>query len=166
MAFKTSKGKEALFTEINITPLTDIFLVLLIIMMVVAPTFQSVDNNIKVPEINSGLSVEQEKATVSVTKEGLMFVNGKNITEDQLLAELEALKPTLEKKQVVVKADKSAKSKDIMKIMQAAQAADYEKLIVAGEPLSKKEQTELKHQQPAVPDDEYRGGIGEIPSEE
>ena len=46
MGMKTGKGKNAMFTEINITPLTDIFLVLLIIMMVVAPTFQSVDNSI------------------------------------------------------------------------------------------------------------------------
>lgn len=164
MAFKTSKGKEALFTEINITPLTDIFLVLLIIMMVIAPTFQSVDNNIKVPEINSGLSVEQKDAVVSVTKDGSLFVNGKKITEDQLVPELLALKPTLEKKEVVVKADESAKSKEIMKIMQAAQSADFEKLIVAGEPLSKKEQKTLEKQ--AKKDENSRMPVGEIPSEE
>ena len=93
MAFKTSKGKEALFTEINITPLTDIFLVLLIIMMVIAPTFQSIDNNIKVPEINSGLSVEEKDAVVSLTKDGSLFVNGKKISEEQLVPELLALKP-------------------------------------------------------------------------
>ena len=56
MAIK--KGKNAMFTEINITPLTDIFLVLLIIMMVVAPTFQSMDNDINIPEINSGISID------------------------------------------------------------------------------------------------------------
>ena len=159
MAFKTSKGKEALFTEINITPLTDIFLVLLIIMMVIAPTFQSVDNNIKVPEINSGLSVEAKDAVVAVTKDGSMFVNGKKITEEQLVPELLALEPTLEKKEVVVKADESAKSKEIMKIMQAAQSAEFEKLIVAGEPLSKKEQKKLEK-------DSTRRNTGEIPSEE
>ena len=53
MGIKT--GKKALFTEINITPLTDIFLVLLIIMMVVAPTFQSVDNTITIPAIKNGI---------------------------------------------------------------------------------------------------------------
>lgn len=164
MAFKTSKGKEALFTEINITPLTDIFLVLLIIMMVIAPTFQSVDNDIKVPEINSGLSVEQKDAVVSVTKDGSLFVNGKKITEEQLVPELLALKPTLEKKEVVVKADKSAKSKEIMKIMQAAQSADFEKLIVAGEPLTKKEQRTLEEQ--SLQDQHNRKTVGEIPSEE
>ena len=48
MAFNNKKKKQQLFTEINITPLTDIFLVLLIIMMVVAPSFQSMDNAVDV----------------------------------------------------------------------------------------------------------------------
>ncbi len=144
MAMKTNKGKEALFTEINITPLTDIFLVLLIIMMVVAPTFQSNDNAINIPEINSGVAIEQKNATVSVSKEGNLYVNGKPITEEQLTDELIALKSTLEKPEVVVKADEQVKSSEIMKIMNAAQDAEYKKLIVAGEPLSKKEQKELE----------------------
>jgi len=146
MGMKSSKGKDALFTEINITPLTDIFLVLLIIMMVVAPTFQSNDNSITVPEINSGISIEQKNATVSVTKEGLMYINGKKINPDSLTSELLALKPSLEKKEVVVKADEKAKSSEIMKIMNAAKEAEFTKLIVAGEPLSKKDQKELGNQ--------------------
>lgn len=141
---KTNKGKEALFTEINITPLTDIFLVLLIIMMVVAPTFQSNDTSITVPEINSGISIEQRNATVAVTKEGKLYLNGNPTTEEKLTEELVALKPSLEKPELVVKADERVKSAKIMEIMNAAQSAEYKKLIVAGEPLSKKEQKELK----------------------
>ena len=141
---KNSKGKEALFTEINITPLTDIFLVLLIIMMVVAPTFQSNDSSITVPEINSGVSIEQKNATVSVTKDGKMYLNGTAVTEDSLTNELTNLKPQLEKAELVVKADEKVKSAKIMEIMNAAQDAEYKKLIVAGEPLSKKEQKELE----------------------
>ncbi len=144
MAMKTNKGKEALFTEINITPLTDIFLVLLIIMMVVAPTFQSNDSSITIPEINSGVAIEQKNATVSVTKEGLLYLNGDPVTEENLTDKLIALKETLEKPEVVVKADERVKSAEIMKIMNAAQDAEYKKLIVAGEPLSKKEQKDLK----------------------
>lgn len=145
MSIKTSKGKDALFTEINITPLTDIFLVLLIIMMVVAPTFQSNDNKISVPEINSGVSIEQQNATVSVTKEGLMYINGKEINSDQLTNELLAIKDSLEKKEVVVKADEKTKSSEIMKIMDSAKEAEYKKLTLAGEPLSKKEQKKLEN---------------------
>ena len=84
----TTKKKQKLFTEINITPLTDIFLVLLIIMMVIAPSFQSMDNAIDIPEINSGISIEQKNATVSITKEGLMFINGKQISPETLTSEL------------------------------------------------------------------------------
>ena len=143
MAFSSNK-KGKLFTEINITPLTDIFLVLLIIMMVIAPSFQSMDNNISVPEINSGISVEQKNATISITKEGSYYINGKSIQPETLVAELEQLKPTLEKKEVVVKADEKVKSSVIMTIMDAAQDAHYKKLIVAGEPLNKKDQKKLE----------------------
>ncbi len=174
MAFKTSKGKDALFTEINITPLTDIFLVLLIIMMVIAPTFSSNDSSIKMPEINSGLTVEQKNATISVTKEGDFFINGTKTSEDDIYNQLVALKPKIEKKEILVKADASVKSKEIMKIMKAAQEADYEKLVVAGEPLSKKEQKKLQKQekiktkeiQQSEQQDTYRRTVGEIPSEE
>ena len=142
MAIKS--GKKALFTEINITPLTDIFLVLLIIMMVVAPTFQSVDNSISIPEVNSGTAIEQGKITVSVTKDGTVFVEGKKTTVENLTSDLEQLKGDNENPEVVVKADEKVKSSIILEIMDAAQDAHYKKLIVAGEPLNKKEQKELE----------------------
>ena len=144
MAIKT--GKNALFTEINITPLTDIFLVLLIIMMVVAPTFQDNDTSITMPEINSGLAIEQKNATISVNKEGQLYLNGTAIRKDQLVQALIDLKYEIEVPEVVVKADAAVKSSEIMNIMNSAQEAEYKKLIVAGEPLSKKEQKELKKQ--------------------
>ena len=150
MAIRTTKKNEkrSTFNEINITPLTDIFLVLLIIMMVIAPSFQSMDNNIKMPEINSGLSVEEKNATVSLTKEGEFFLNGERVdneaTLEEKLIQLTSNASDEDKKEVVVKADEHAKSSEIMKIMRAAQAAGFEKLVVAGEPLSKKEQEKLK----------------------
>lgn len=137
-------GKKALFTDINITPLTDIFLVLLIIMMVVAPTFQTMDNSISIPEVNSGTSIEQGKVTVSVTKDGTIYVDGNKSSISMLQGELERLKTDEENAEVVVKADEKVKSSIILEIMDAAQDAHYKKLIVAGEPLNKKEQRELE----------------------
>lgn len=142
MGIKT--GKKALFTEINITPLTDIFLVLLIIMMVVAPTFQSVDNSISIPEVNSGNAIEQGKVIVSVTKDGTIYVDSKKSSESFLVSDLEAVRGDSENPELVVKADEKVKSSVIMTIMDAAQDAKYKKLIVAGEPLSKKEQKNLE----------------------
>ena len=140
----SSGKKNTMFTEINITPLTDIFLVLLIIMMVVAPTFQSMDNAITMPEINSGVAIEQQNATVSVTRDGSIYLNGERVQNENLTDALAGLKPSLEKQEVVVKADEKTKSSVILEIMNAAQAAEYKKLIVAGEPLNKKDQKKLQ----------------------
>ena len=144
MAFSSSDENKKLFTEINITPLTDIFLVLLIIMMVIAPSFQTIDTDINIPEINSGTAVEQKNAEISVTKQGHYYINGRPISSDNLVKELNDLKPSLEKPEVVVKADTETKSSEIQKIMKAAQEAEYAKLVLAGEPLTKKEQKKLE----------------------
>ncbi len=154
MAF-SNKKKQKLFTEINITPLTDIFLVLLIIMMVVAPSFQSMDNAVDVPEVNNGINIEDTKVTVSVLQDGSMYVNGEPTTTSALTDKLLAAKTDPEKAEVVVKADKNIKSAKIMTIMNAAQDAEYKKLVVAGEPLNKKEQQEIEQKagQVTVPED-------------
>jgi biopolymer transport protein ExbD/biopolymer transport protein TolR len=143
MAF-SNKKKEKLFTEINITPLTDIFLVLLIIMMVVAPSFKSMDNAVEVPEINNGINIDNEKTTVAITRDGTMYVNGDAVKASQLTDKLIAMKGDAQAPEVIVKADKAVKSSVIMSVMDAAQNAEYKKLVVAGEPLNKKEQKELK----------------------
>lgn len=139
-----STNNKKIFNEINITPLTDIFLVLLIIMMVLAPTFSSIDQNITVPEVNSGMNVENKQVIVSVTKDGMLFVNETQVTGEKLEAELAALLETSPDKSLVVRADEQTKSSKIMEIMKAAQVSGYEKLTVAGEPLNKKQQKELK----------------------
>ena len=152
MAFSTNK-KDKIFSEINITPLTDIFLVLLIIMMVVAPTFNSMDNAVDVPEVNNGINIEETKVTVSITKDGSIYVNGESVSATQLTNKLIAVKGDMEKPELVVKADKTIKSATIMDVMNAAQNAEYKKLVVAGEPLNKKEQRELEKQNVNVPED-------------
>ena len=137
-------GKNETFNEINITPLTDIFLVLLIIMMVIAPMFQNIDQNIEIPEINSGLNVEENNIVVSITKDGEFFINKTPATKETLAQELKALKDKTHEKSLVLRADKSTKNKDVITVIQAAQAAGLEKLTIAGEPLSKREQRSLR----------------------
>lgn len=140
MAFNNKKGQ--IFNEINITPLTDIFLVLLIIMMVMAPMFQSVDKNIEIPEINSGVAVEEDSqnVTLSISKDGHYYINSKEINPQNLTNELSAMVNKVEEKKIIVRADTNVKSKKIIEVVQAAQNTGFEKLVVAGEPLSKKEQ--------------------------
>ena len=64
------------FNEINITPLTDIFLVLLIIMMVIAPLLDEQGLNLTVPENVAAEKVKESKIlTVLVDEQGQYFIN-------------------------------------------------------------------------------------------
>jgi biopolymer transport protein ExbD/biopolymer transport protein TolR len=151
MAFSNKKGE--IFNDINITPLTDIFLVLLIIMMFMAPMFQSVDKNIEIPEINSGVAVEEDSQNVvlSISKDGHYYINSKEINPQNLTNELTAIVGNIEEKKIIVKADTNVKSKEIIEVVRAAQDSGFEKLVVAGEPLSKKAQKQLEQVQNTHP---------------
>lgn len=129
------QGHGSIFTEINITPLTDIFLVLLIMMMVIAPTFNSSQKDIKAPKIHEGKAIEDSELTVEVLKDGQFFIDGKDVT-NSLAAALQDKLPKLTSKHVVIKADEKTPSSTVMKVFEAASSTGYQKLTIAGEPLS------------------------------
>ena len=78
------------FSDINITPLTDIFLVLLIIMMVVAPLLDQQGLNLSVPQYveESTANKDSKILTVGVTIDNNYIVNGKVISFENLNSEL------------------------------------------------------------------------------
>ncbi len=80
------------FNEINITPLTDIFLVLLIIMMVVAPMMRQQQADIQPPDLISGQPVDQDKLTVEITGQGQFFVDGEATPAEGLTTVLQQKK--------------------------------------------------------------------------
>lgn len=73
------------FNEINITPLTDIFLVLLIIMMVIAPLLDQQGLNLAVPDaVDQSQAKESKTITVQVTSEDKYVVGGEAVSPDDL----------------------------------------------------------------------------------
>lgn len=80
----TSQSARRVINEINITPLTDIFLVLLIIMMVVAPMMRQLRGDITPPDVQAGSPVDQDKITVEVTTSGEYFIDGESVTAQSL----------------------------------------------------------------------------------
>ncbi len=74
------------FNEINITPLTDIFLVLLIIMMVIAPLLDQQGLNLAVPNNVEVQDVKQDNKLVSVTvsDDDRYYIDEQEITSEQL----------------------------------------------------------------------------------
>lgn len=136
MSISTGSGGRKIrsFNEINITPLTDIFLVLLIMMMVLAPMFQQNDRKITVPKIISGAPMEEQAITVEVSKEGQLKLDGKVLSDSQLVPALKQYVTNNPKLGIVVRADKEAKGDPVMKVFDAASIAGFQKLTVAGEP--------------------------------
>ncbi len=74
------------FNEINITPLTDIFLVLLIIMMVIAPLLDQQGISLSVPENVEQSKVDKEAKILSVmvTKNNKYYINNEEVSVDRL----------------------------------------------------------------------------------
>lgn len=73
------------FNEINITPLTDIFLVLLIIMMVIAPLLDQQGLNLTVPDMVEQSNVKENKTmTIAVTNDDKYIFDGQEIANTDL----------------------------------------------------------------------------------
>jgi len=80
----SSRERES-FNEINITPLTDIFLVLLIIMMVIAPLLDQQGLNLTVPDMVEQSQVKESKTiTFSVTNDDKYMLDGQEISAAEL----------------------------------------------------------------------------------
>lgn len=82
------------FNEINITPLTDIFLVLLIIMMVIAPLLDQQGLNLTVPEMVNQEQMKNDNTkilTVFVSAEDKYFVNNEEVNADDLEKTLKSM---------------------------------------------------------------------------
>ena len=135
-------GSGEVFTEINVTPLTDVFLVLLVIMILIAPLIDKSDLKIKPPETHNAKKDDESKAIfIDIDKEGAIAINGKFVEEkgqDAALAdELEKRIKDLQKRAgrddlpVTVNADGDAKQNDVVAVMSAAAAAGIKRMRVA-----------------------------------
>ena len=93
MAIRTTAkdGKRSTFNEINITPLTDIFLVLLIIMMVIAPMLDQQGLNLAIPdyvEKTDDTPKENKILTVTVTEDNKYIIDDAEVPEKLLASTL------------------------------------------------------------------------------
>lgn len=120
------------FTDINITPLTDIFLVLLIIMMVVAPMLDSKGLKMMVPSVSSSKSVEQDPKVMV-----LQITESKGANFEDKPVDMETLQQVMfmvkEKYPdgLLIKAAPNAAHGQVVKAMDAARAAGITKIAVS-----------------------------------
>lgn len=133
---KTSAYKHRqIIADINITPLTDIFLVLLTIMIVVAPFVRQMRPGLHLPEIAAGAQLEKEQVTMDVTREGKFFLGDVEVPADRLALVLRDRGATKLVKKLVVQADRDTKSGAVLQVFRAAEEAQYNEMTVVGEAL-------------------------------
>jgi len=115
--------------DINITPLVDVCLVLLIIFMVVTPMLQKgIDVTLPETAKPDKMPENQKQLTVSIKQDGLVFVGDKWVPDENLKASLEEVHTSNPDKEVVIKADRRLKYKKVRGLMQMINEAGFSRV--------------------------------------
>ncbi|MCX6545455.1 MAG: biopolymer transporter ExbD [Acidobacteria bacterium] len=129
MSMDVGGSKGNLKADINVTPLVDVMLVLLIIMMLIAPMLQQ-GVPVTLPQAaNTADKPEtQEQTVVAVDANKVMYLNGMRIREDDLTNQITQLMENKKEKVVLIKGDKDAPYSAIMSAMDRLRAANIENI--------------------------------------
>ncbi len=134
MAFTTPQGKTSTsLSEINVTPLVDVMLVLLIIFMVTAPMLQT-GIDVELPETKNVKDVNpEERIIISISREGLIYYGSDAINFSNIPARLkrDAKSP---KDSIFLRADKDVKWNYIVSVIDAIRGAGFNEIRLVTKP--------------------------------
>ena len=121
--------------EINVTPLVDVMLVLLIIFMVTAPMMmEGVDVNLPQTKTKS-IKTQEDPLILSVTKNGEVFLENHTVKLEDLGQKIETVFKYRKEKEVLLRADKDIPYGFVVKVMAEVKRAGVAKLGMVTEPL-------------------------------
>lgn len=138
MAVDASSSREGTTTiaQINVTPLVDVMLVLLVIFMVTAPIIQQ-GVQVNLPQTKaSAVPAAEEPLIVTVAKNGKIYLNDNAVSDTELGAKLRAIKKLQADKQVYLRADQDVRYGIVMKTIAEIKQAGIEKLGMISRPPS------------------------------
>src|SRR5689334_20634010 len=133
MAFGAGGGSpDEVRSDINVTPLVDVCLVLLIIFMVVTPMLQQ-GVDVKLPETANPdkMPESQKQLNVAIKADGNVFVGQNWVTNENLKARFEEEHNSNPDKDVIIKADERLKYKQVRELMQTINEAGFSRVGVA-----------------------------------
>lgn len=126
-------GRRRANAEINVTPLVDVMLVLLVIFMATAPLMQQ-GMNVNLPETTTQpLRVKDAPLILSVDEKGQYFLGKKPVAADDLQKRLEAVFDARGSKEIFLRADRDAPYGVVVKAMAAARRAGSTQLGIVTE---------------------------------
>ena len=125
MAFDPGR-RGALASQINVTPLVDVMLVLLIIFMVTAPIIQQ-GVQVSLPKVKAGaLAGEEQQFVVSITRGSEIYLNDAKLSPDELTEKLRAIAMERPDREVFIRADEEVPYGEVIRTMAAIKAAGIE----------------------------------------
>jgi biopolymer transport protein TolR len=129
MSMDLGGAKGGVKSDINVTPLVDVMLVLLIIVMLVAPMLQK-GVDVRLPEAtNSADKPETQNQTVlAITADRRYYVNGIQVAESELLSRIQSTLEEKKEKIVLIKGDTEAPYSAIMMMMDRLREAQIENI--------------------------------------
>ena len=127
------RSKYSSVSDINVTSLVDVTMVLLIIFMLTAPFIQA-GIKVKLPKARSTVIKETDAVVISVDKDGKIFINNDPVEEDKLADALMTLKVAGEER-VFVRADKDVPYGVVVRVMAEMKKGGIERLGMVTEPL-------------------------------
>ncbi len=130
MAFNAPQDQGGMFWEINITPLTDIFLVLLIIFMVTASVAVESATHVDLPTAEF-TSPENKGVMVTYTANHELFVNSKDVPEREFEPALHDALGRVDAKIVIFQGDRTVLLGDMVRILDIAKAAGADQIAIA-----------------------------------
>jgi biopolymer transport protein TolR len=134
MTFDQGSPSTDAISQINVTPLVDVMLVLLIIFMVTAPILQQ-GVSVDLPKVAAGpLAGQEEQLVVNVAKTGQLFLNDTAMTPEQLTQKLRAIAAARPDRQLYVRADQSVPYGQVMRVMGAVHDAGIVRVGLVTEP--------------------------------
>lgn len=137
MAMGGQNNNRAVMAEINVTPLVDVMLVLLVIFMVTAPMMQQgVQVNLPKAETKA-MTPAEESVVVSVDKNGKVFIDKNEVPAGELRQRLSDMFVTKAKKEVFLKADAGVPYGEVVRTMADIKGAGIERLGMVTEPAAK-----------------------------
>ena len=111
------RGRHRQMSEINVTPFVDVMLVLLIVFMVTAPLL-TVGVPVDLPKTRApALGQDKEPLSVTIAKDGRIFLQKDVVPEDALVAKLTAISQNGYDQRIFVRGDKSVDYGRVMEIM-------------------------------------------------
>jgi biopolymer transport protein TolR len=117
-----------LIAEINVTPMVDVMLVLLIIFMVAAPLL-TVGVPIDLPDTQAkAMNADTQPITVSINQAGQIYLQETEIPMDELVAKLQAISKTGYNERIFIRGDKATDYGTAMKVMARISSAGYKNI--------------------------------------